>query len=106
MAGFRGASIVEYDLDYFAGVASAEFASGKTVRDHRALSVRYPVDLENRYSRSWLSFLLDLMPQGHARRKLADHLGLVEGSRASGPLLLLRSASGALAISFAPPDGQ
>lgn len=94
--GFQGASIVDYDLDYFVTVASAEFSAGKTVRDHRALSVRYPVDLENRYSRSWPPFLLDLMPQGHARRKLAEHLGLAEGSRASDLPLLLRSATGGI----------
>ncbi|WP_273772474.1 type II toxin-antitoxin system HipA family toxin [Brucella intermedia] len=95
-AGFQGASIVDYDLDYFVTVASAEFAAGKTVGDYRALSVRYPVDLENRYSRSWPPFLLDLMPQGHARRKLAEHLGLAEGSRASDLPLLLRSATGGI----------
>ncbi|MDX0626826.1 type II toxin-antitoxin system HipA family toxin [Sinorhizobium medicae] len=96
VAGFRGASIVDYDLDYFVAVASAEFAAGKMVRDNRALSIRYPVDLESRYSRSWPPFLLDLMPQGHARRKLADHLGLAEGSRASDLPLLLRSATGGI----------
>ncbi|WP_122520515.1 type II toxin-antitoxin system HipA family toxin [Pannonibacter phragmitetus] len=95
-AGFLGASIADYDLDYFVSVASAEFAAGKTVRDHRALSVRYPVDLENRYSRSWPPFLLDLMPQGHARRKLAGHLGLAEGARVSDLPLLLRSATGGI----------
>ncbi|PST22251.1 type II toxin-antitoxin system HipA family toxin [Mesorhizobium plurifarium] len=95
-AGFQGASIVDYDLDYFVSVASAEFASGQMVSDHRALSVRYAVDLENRYSRSWPPFLLDLMPQGHARRKLADHLGLAEGSRAADFPLLLRSATGGI----------
>lgn len=95
-AGFQGASIVDYDLDYFITMASAEFAAGTTVRDHRALSVRYPVDLENRYSRSWPPFLLDLMPQGHARRKLAEHLGLTEGSRVSDLPLLLRSATGGI----------
>ena len=57
VAGFRGASIVDYDLDYFLTVASAAFSVGKVVRDHRALSVRYPVDLENRYGRSWPPFL-------------------------------------------------
>lgn len=95
-AGFQGASIVDYDLDYFVTVASAEFAAEKTVHDHRALSVRYPVDLETRYSRSWPPFLLDLMPQGHPRRKLAAHLGLAEGSRASDLPLLLRSATGGI----------
>ncbi len=95
-AGFQGASIVDYDLDYFVTVASTEFTAGKTVRDHRALSVRDPVDLENRQNRSWPPFLLDLMPQGHARRKLAEHLGLAEGSRASDLPLLLRSATGGI----------
>jgi serine/threonine-protein kinase HipA len=36
------------------------------------------------------------MPQGHARRKLAEHLGLAEGSRASDLPLLLRSATGGI----------
>lgn len=95
-AGFQGASIVDYDLSYFVTVASAEFAAGETIRDHRALSVRYPVDLENRYSRNWPPFLLDLMPQGHARRKLAEHLGVAEAARASDLPLLLRSATGGI----------
>jgi serine/threonine-protein kinase HipA len=95
-AGFHSASIVDYDLDYFVTVASAEFAAGKTVRDHRALSVRYSFDLENRYSRNWPPFLLDLMPQGHARRKFAEHLCLAEGLRASDLPLLLRSATGGI----------
>ncbi len=94
--GFQGASIVDYDLDYFITSASTEFADGKAVRDHRALSVRYPVDLENRYSRSWPPFLLDLIPQGHARRQLAEYLGLAESSRASDLPLLLRSATGGI----------
>ena len=36
------------------------------------------------------------MPQGHARRKLAEHLSLAEGSRASDLPLLLRSATGGI----------
>lgn len=95
-AGFQGASIVDYDIEYFITVASAEFSAGKTVRDHRALSVGFPVDLENRFGRNWPPFLLDLMPQGHARRKLAEHLGLAEGARSSDLPLLLRSATGGI----------
>jgi len=95
-AGFQGVSIVDYNLDYFVTVASAEFSAGRPVRDHRALSVNFPIDLENRYSRSWPPFLLDLMPQGHARRKLAEHLSLAESSRASDLPLLLRSATGGI----------
>ncbi|MEP7453373.1 hypothetical protein [Phyllobacterium sp. SB3] len=55
-AGYQGASIIDYDLDYFIAAASYDFASGKAVCDLRALSVRYPVDLENRYSRHWAPF--------------------------------------------------
>ncbi|WP_337271099.1 type II toxin-antitoxin system HipA family toxin [Oryzifoliimicrobium ureilyticus] len=95
-AGYRGASIVDYDLDYFIAEASQAFASGETVCDFRALSVRYPVDLENRYGPHWPPFLLDLLPQGHARRRLAEHLGLVEAARASDLPLLLRSATGGI----------
>ncbi|MBB3660681.1 serine/threonine-protein kinase HipA [Rhizobium sp. BK650] len=95
-AGYQGASIVDYDLDYFIAEASQEFASGEKVCDLRALSVRYPVDLENRYDPHWPPFLLDLMPQGHARRRLAEHLGLVEAARASDLPLLLRSATGGI----------
>ncbi|MEZ2223386.1 type II toxin-antitoxin system HipA family toxin [Rhizobium sp. RCC_161_2] len=95
-AGYQGASIVDYDLDYFVAAASQEFALGKAVCDVRALSVRYPVDLENRYSHHWPSFALDLMPQGHARRKLAEHLGIMEAARASDLPLLLRSATGGI----------
>ena len=95
-AGYHGASIVDYDLDYFIAAASQEFASGETVCDFRALSVRYPVNLENRYGPYWPPFLLDLLPQGHARRRLAEHLGLVEAARASDLPLLLRSATGGI----------
>lgn len=95
-AGFQGVSIIDYNLDYFVTVASAKFSAGRPVRDHRALSVNFPIDLENRYSRSWTPFLLDLMPQGHARRKLAEHLSLAESSRASDLPLLLRSATGGI----------
>ncbi len=95
-AGFQGASIVDYDLDYFIRFASVDFAEGNAASDNRALSIRYPVDLENRYTPTWPPFLLDLMPQGHARRKLADHLGLSEGARSSDLPLLLRSAAGGI----------
>jgi serine/threonine-protein kinase HipA len=95
-AGYRGASIVDYDLDYFVAHASMDYAAGNAVCDYRALSVQYPVDLESRYRTTWPPFLLDLMPQGHARRKLAEHLGLGEDARGSDLPLLLRSATGGI----------
>lgn len=95
-AGYTGSSIVDYDLDYFLDTAAQGFAAGRTICDHRALSVRYPIDLENRFSRHWPAFLLDLMPQGHARRKLAEHMGLDEAARSSDLSLLLRTATGGI----------
>lgn len=95
-AGYVGSSVVDYDLDYFLATAAQGFAAGQTICDHRALSVRYPIDLENRYSRYWPAFLLDLMPQGHARRKLAEHIGLDEAARSSDLSLLLRAATGGI----------
>lgn len=95
-AGYAGASVVDYDLDYFVAAASIDFGKGRSVCDHRALSVGYPVDLENRYRRRWPPFLLDLMPQGHARRTLAADLGLDAASRAADIPLLFRGATGAI----------
>ncbi|KQU93132.1 phosphatidylinositol kinase [Ensifer sp. Root31] len=90
--GYRGPSIVEYDIDYFANFAAADYSANGEVGDARAMSVRFPVDLESRYLATWPPFLLDLMPQGHARRKLAEHLGLRVDDRESDLPLLLRAA--------------
>ncbi|RDL47978.1 hypothetical protein BLJAPNOD_05204 [Ensifer sp. M14] len=95
-AGYQGSSVVDYDLDYFIATAARDFAVGSAVGDHRALSVRFPVDLENRHGSRWPPFLLDLMPQGHARRKLAEHLGLNEAARSSDYSLLVRAATGGI----------
>jgi len=38
--------------------------------DHRALSVQLPVDLGTRQLSQWPAFLIDLLPQGAARRRL------------------------------------
>lgn len=62
--GYRGPSIVEYDIDYFANFAAADYSANGEVGDARAMSVRFPVDLECRYLATWPPFLLDLMPQG------------------------------------------
>lgn len=90
--GYRGPSIVEYDIDYFTNFAAADYSANGEVGDARAMSVRFPVDLESRYLATWPPFLLDLMLQGHARRKLADHLGLRVDARESDLPLLLRAA--------------
>ena len=90
-AGFAGPVTVDYDPQYFVDHASIDYSEGRPVRDIRALSVRMPVDLATRYSEKWPPFLLDLMPQGHARRQLALAMGLEETSRTADVPLLLRA---------------
>lgn len=90
--GYLGASEIEYDIDYFANFAAADRHSGGDVIDARAFSVRCPVDLENRRLPTWPPFLLDLMPQGHARRRMAEVLKIDANARESDLELLLRGA--------------
>jgi len=70
-AGIRGPTVVDYDIQYFFDFGSVPLAAGHPVKDALALSVRTPVDLENRRYRGWPPFLVDLMPQGHARMRMA-----------------------------------
>lgn len=44
-------------------------------RDHRALSENVPVDLGTRRWMAWPAFLIDLLPQGAARRRLERDAG-------------------------------
>lgn len=89
--GYVGATATDYDLPYFANYASVDFQAAPVV-DRRAFSVNFPVDLERRTRKTWPPFLLDLMPQGHARRRLAEHLKLDVDARTSDLPLLLRAA--------------
>ena len=91
-AGYVGASIVDYDIDFFTGFAAADGVQ-QPVIDARALSVNHPVDLASRHRATWPAFLLDLMPQGHARRKLSELLGFPVDAREADMPLLLRAAS-------------
>jgi len=91
--GAKGPSTVSYEPGYFSEHGAIPLSEGRSLVDARAVSVLCPVDLEDRYyDRSWPPFLLDLMPQGHARRKLSDHLGLNPDSAASEIHLLLHGA--------------
>ena len=94
--GYKGPSTLAYDFDYFAHFGAMAFASDAPLAGCHALSLRHPLTLETVTSGYWPAFLLDLMPQGHARRKLAEHLGLNEADRASDLALLLRSATGGI----------
>ncbi|SDH14228.1 type II toxin-antitoxin system HipA family toxin [Pelagibacterium luteolum] len=90
--GYRGPVTLDYDPQYFLDHASIDYSQGHPARDIRALSVRLPVDLASRYTQKWPPFLLDLIPQGHARRQLALAMGLEENSRAADLPLLLRAS--------------
>lgn len=91
-SGYQASSIVDYDLDYFSSRAAVDFHENGPVADARALSVNYPVDAAARYRSTWPAFLLDLMPQGLARRKLAEHLKLGIASQDAALPLLLHAA--------------
>lgn len=58
----QGRVRLKYEADY-----AAEYLGAA---DHRALSVRAPVDFGDRTLPHWPSFLIDLLPQGAARRRL------------------------------------
>lgn len=87
--GTRSASRVAYEMEYWLELAPVEDLAPT---DIRALSVALPVDLETRTYDNWPAFLLDLMPQGHVRRTLAELLRLDPDAAASELPLLLRTA--------------
>lgn len=53
---------LQYEADYAVNHLGA--------RDHRALTVRAAVDLRSRDLPHWPSFLIDLLPQGAARKRI------------------------------------
>jgi serine/threonine-protein kinase HipA len=66
--GIRGPAILDYEDAYWFDVTDGQTAPF----DARAVSVRCPVDLSPRRFPTWPAFLLDLMPQGSARQRLAQ----------------------------------
>ncbi|MET0534700.1 MAG: HipA domain-containing protein, partial [Steroidobacter sp.] len=58
-------------LTYAADYAAAHLFAN----DHRALSVRLPVDFGDRAFQTWPAFLIDLLPQGAARRRVERAVG-------------------------------
>lgn len=90
-SGYIGAAVVSYDIDYFAERGAVDFAEGRPATDCRSVSVGYPVDLVARHTSRWPPFMLDLLPQGHARGRLAKAMDLDASARSSDLPLLMRS---------------
>lgn len=90
--GVRGATRTTYDDDYFFDFA-AEDAFEKEVRDRRAVSLGRPVDLTTASLTTWPSWLLDLMPQGGARQRLSQEIGMAPNDPAVELPLLKRAGS-------------
>lgn len=87
--GFLGASVLSYDLDYWMENAAVENRENKVVRDHRAASIADPVNLENHYRNTWPPFILDLLPGGYARSRLARMMGIQPHARSTDVAILL-----------------
>lgn len=92
-AGVAGRTRVAYDLGYFAELGAVPLHEGRPLRGIEALSVRLPVSLDDVSEKTWPPFLLDVLPQGHARRKIAEHLGLDAEAPSSEPALLERTGA-------------
>ena len=91
--GISGPATVDYDIDYWSDFAVIDAMTGD-VRDRRALSLQHPVDLTKQFMKHWPAWLLDIMPQGVARTRIAHEADL----RADDPaldILLLQRAGGA-----------
>lgn len=91
--GIAGASKTAYDDTYFFDRAAIDAVDSEVV-DRRALSVRLPVNLESVRLKSWPAWVLDIMPQGVARQRLAQEIGMRPDDPAADSRLL-RLAGGA-----------
>jgi serine/threonine-protein kinase HipA len=90
-AGIASPSVVDYVMDYVPQWDHEGLETETPAQDNRALSVVYPVDFVSRTRPSWPPFLLDMLPQGPARRRLAQKLGYdnPDARDVELPLLLL-----------------
>lgn len=89
--GWRGATELIYDDGW---VFRADPDVTGLVRGHQALSVRLPLSLEPHRFRTWPPFLLDLLPQGHARRVLTEALGFGNPDAPDCEVMLLLRTAG------------
>lgn len=79
--GHKGGCMLEYEPAYYA------FGLDMQDTPWDRVSVRYPVSLELYREKTWLPFLLDLLPQGAGRRYHLFELGIKDGPTSDWPLL-------------------
>ncbi len=89
--GHGTASTLAYELDY---VLCHDLSMTGSVLGNAALSVDIPLSMELKQARRWPSFLLDVLPQGHARKVLAATMGINADAAESESRLLLRAGGG------------
>jgi len=95
--GIAGASLTEYETNYvFGDWNTAGLASSKPVIDGHALSVALPVGLDPHRGTRWPAFLVDMMPQGHVRRRIAEELKASPDDPKIDIALLLRGAGNSI----------
>jgi serine/threonine-protein kinase HipA len=90
--GMFGETILSYDLDYWLKTVAKDLKNNQTAIDLRAVAVADPINNENHYRKTWPPFLLDLMPSGRARTRLAQALKIDPDAKSSELPLLLRGA--------------
>lgn len=88
--GHQSPTVIDYITPYYFNYGSGALEAGRPVVDAHALSVCYPLDLEPQRRSSWPPFLLDILPQGDARSRLARALQLDPDALQSELPLLLR----------------
>ena len=86
---------LQYEADYAINHLGA--------RDHKALTVLAPVDLRTRDLPHWPSFLIDLLPQGAARKRLER---VSNGPRSDWSLLGLGAVNPVGNLRVRPPEGR
>jgi len=95
--GIAGASLTGYETDYvFGDWNTAGLASAERVIDGHALSIALPVGLDRHRGTRWPGFLVDMMPQGHVRRRIAEELEASPDDPRIDITLLLRGAGNSI----------
>ncbi|MBB3172608.1 serine/threonine-protein kinase HipA [Endobacter medicaginis] len=105
-AGHRSSADLDYNIGYWMAHGTV---SGAPPIDDRALSVAFPITMEAKQATNWPAFLLDLLPQGDARTRIATQLRIDENSpEVELPLLRLAGGSpiGNIRVQQAWEDAQ